>query len=108
MMTKRRPPKRAAANRGRATYVFRLFVAGAEPNSAQASANLVHLCEAHIAGQYEICVVDVLRNPNAAYTNNVIVTPTLIMLRPLPKVTVFGNLCDAAQVLAALRLARDR
>lgn len=107
-MTKRRPQKRAAAIRGRATYVFRLFVAGAEPNSAQASANLVLLCEAHIAGQYEIRVVDVLTNPKAAYTDNVIVTPTLIMVRPLPQVTVFGNLRDAAQVLAALRLGRDR
>ena len=48
--------------------------------------------------------MDVLKNADAAYRHNVIVTPTLILLKPLPKVTVFGNLRDPAHVLAALRL----
>jgi len=33
--------------------------------------------------------------------------PTLILIKPLPKVTVLGNLSDDRQVLDALRLTRD-
>ncbi|MCX6550674.1 MAG: circadian clock protein KaiB [Acidobacteria bacterium] len=90
------------------TYVFQLFVAGDEPNSALALGNLVRICDAHIAGRYEIHTVDVLKNADAAYKHNVIVTPTVILTRPLPSVTLFGTLRDPAQVLAALRLTGAR
>jgi len=58
-------------------------------------------------GRYKIDVVDVLKDAGAAYKNGVLVTPTLILLKPLPKVTVLGNLNDTGQVLAALRLTGD-
>jgi len=85
-------------------YVFRLFVAGDESNSSQARGNLARLCEEHIKGRYKIETVDVLKDPSTAYENRVLVTPTLILLKPLPKVTVLGNLNDTKQVLAAFRL----
>ena len=83
-------------------------MAGDEPNSALALGNLVRLCDAHLPGRYEIHTVDVLKNADAAYKHNVIVTPTLILIRPLPKVTLFGTLRDPGQVLAALRLTGAR
>jgi circadian clock protein KaiB len=88
-------------------YVFRLFVAGDEPNSSQARANLARICEEHIKGRYKIDAVDVLKNAAAAHKNKVLVTPTLILIKPLPKVTVLGNLNDTRQVFAALRLLGD-
>jgi circadian clock protein KaiB len=100
--------KRAAARPGRDTYVFRVFVAGGEPNSALAIANLARLCDTHLAGRYEIRTVDVLKNAEAAYRHNVIVTPTLILTAPRPTVTLFGTLSDSALVLAALRLTGAR
>ena len=103
-MTRPRVRKREPARPGRHTYVFQVFVAGGEPNSALAIANLVRLCNTHLAGRYEIRTVDVLKNAEAAYRHNVVVTPTLILTAPLPKVTLFGTLRDHAQVLAALRL----
>ena len=99
---------RRAARPARDTYVFQLFVAGAEPNSALARENLVRLCNAHLPGRFEIHTVDVLKNAEAAYRHSVIVTPTLILVRPLPKVTLFGTLRDPGQVLAALRLSGAR
>lgn len=99
---------RHAARPGGDTYVFQLFVAGDEPNSALAHGNLVRLCDAHLPGRFEIHTVDVLKNAEAAYKHNVIVTPTLILIRPLPRVTLFGTLRDPGQVLAALRLTGAR
>lgn len=107
-MKARRRGTRHAARPARDTYVFQLFVAGDEPNSALARGNLVRLCDAHLPGRYEIHTVDVLKDAGAAYKHNVIVTPTLILIRPLPRVTLFGTLRDPGQVRAALRLTGGR
>jgi circadian clock protein KaiB len=107
VMKARKRERRRYAKSGGETYVFRLFVAGNESNSAQARGNLARLCEEHIKGRYKIDAVDVLKDATAAHKNNVLVTPTLILIKPLPKVTVLGNLNDTRQVLAALRLNGD-
>jgi circadian clock protein KaiB len=107
MMKARKRDRQGHAKPGRKTYVFRLFVAGNESNSSQARRNLARICEEHIKGHHKIDVVDVLKDAAAAYKNNVLVTPTLILVKPLPKVTVLGNLSDAKQVLAALGLTGD-
>jgi circadian clock protein KaiB len=107
MMKARKRERRRHAKPVRQTYVFRLFVAGNESNSSQARRNLAQICEEHIEGHHKIDVVDVLKDAAAAHKNNVVVTPTLILIKPLPKVIVLGNLNDAKQVLAALRLTGD-
>ena len=107
-MKARRRAKQKDAGPDRKRYVLRLFVAGNESNSSQARENLVRLCEEHIKGRYKIDTVDVLENASVAFRNNVLVTPTLILIKPLPKVTVFGNLHDTRQVVAALRLNGGR
>jgi circadian clock protein KaiB len=107
MMKARKRERRRTAKLVRETYIFRLFVAGNESNSAQARGNVARLCEEHLKGRYKIEVVDVLKEVSSAHKNKVLVTPTLILIKPLPKVTVLGNLNDTKQVLAALRLNGD-
>jgi circadian clock protein KaiB len=108
-MSKARKRKRGRdATAGVKIYVFLLFVAGNESNSTQARGNLARLCEEHIKERHKIETVDVLKDAATAHKNNVLVTPTLILLKPLPKVTVLGNLSDTRQVLAALRLNGDQ
>jgi circadian clock protein KaiB len=77
-----------------ANYHFRLFVAGDEPNSKLARENLTKLCRQHLKGDYELEVVDVLEDFQAALENNVLITPTLVV----------GTLSDTEKVLAALGL----
>jgi circadian clock protein KaiB len=107
MMKARKRERRRSAKPGGESYVFRLFVAGNESNSSQARGNLARLCEQHIKGRYKIDTVDVLKDAAAAHKNNVLVTPTLILIKPLPKVTILGNLNDTRLVLAALRRTGD-
>jgi circadian clock protein KaiB len=108
MMKAHRRKRRRYATAGGESYVFQLFVASSESNSARASGNLARLCEEHLHGRYQIETVDVLKDTAVAHKNNVLVTPTLILIKPLPKVTVLGNLNDTRQVLAALRLNGDQ
>jgi len=106
-MKARKRERRRYAKPGGETYVFRLFVVGKESNSTQARVNLARLCEEHLKGHYQIKIVDVLQDAATAHKHNVLVTPTLILIKPIPTVTLFGNLSDTRQVLAALRLIGD-
>lgn len=86
------------------TYVLQLFVAGEESNSTQAKENLKRICDTYLKGRFQSEIVDVLEDFQTALEHNVLVTPTLILVSPPPKVTIFGNLSDTKKVLAALRL----
>lgn len=89
------------------SFKFRLYVAGDALNSAQARANLNALCRAHLAGRYEIEVVDVFREPQRALADAVFMTPTLIKLAPLPVRTIVGTLSQTQIVLQALGLEAE-
>jgi len=87
-----------------AMYLLRLFVAGDEPNSKQARQNLARLGETHLKGRCEIEVIDVLNDFQTALENNILVTPTLVVVAPPPVRTILGNLSHIDKVLTALRL----
>jgi circadian clock protein KaiB len=96
-------PRRGKGPRGH--YRLRLFVAGHGTNSKQALTNLQRLCREHLNGHCTIETIDVVKNYEAAVKNNILVTPALILIAPLPRVMVLGNLSDPQKVLAALRLS---
>ncbi len=84
--------------------VLELFVTGQTPRSLRALANLRRICDAHLAGGYELRVVDVLERPQAAEEARVLATPTLIRLLPAPPRRVIGDLSDEGRVIAGLEL----
>ena len=85
-------------------YRFRLYVVGDAHNSMQAIANLTALCRTHLLGRHEIEIVDVLKAPQRALTDGIIMTPTLIKLGPSPARRIIGTLSHAQPVLDALGL----
>ena len=85
-------------------YRYRLFVAGDEPNSLKARAVLARLCEAHLKDRYEMQIVDVFQDYQAAIAHGVIVVPTLIVDAPPPAKTIVGSLADEEKVLELLDL----
>lgn len=87
-----------------AHYKFRLYVAGDALNSAQARANLAALCQTHLAGRYQIEIVDVFKEPQRALADAIFMTPTLVKLTPLPERTLVGTLSQTQTVLQALGL----
>ena len=91
------PPARCAQ------YRLTLFVAGDEPNSRAAKANIAVLCEQDLKGRCVLEIVDVLENFEAASEKGILVTPTLYVSAPAPT-TVIGNLNDRQRVRAALQL----
>jgi circadian clock protein KaiB len=86
----------------RSPLCLRLYVAGTAPNSLRAVANVTAICEQHFASGHELEIVDILAHPARAMADGVIVTPTLIKLRPLPLQRIIGNLSDTSQVILVL------
>ena len=66
-------------------YLLRLFVVGNGPNSKQAQTNLRHICREHLQGHCTIETVDVVKNFQAAVRDNILITPALILVTPLPR-----------------------
>ena len=89
---------------GISSYRFRLFVTGETGRSRQAADNLRELCEAHVAGFYQLEVIDVLDHPERAEEDRIIATPTVIRLDPVPPKRVIGDLSDLELAAIALDL----
>jgi circadian clock protein KaiB len=87
-----------------ARFRFRLYVAGEAPNSVQAVANLAALCRAYLPDRYEIEIIDVFREPKRALAESIFMTPTLVLLTPLPVRKIIGTLSRTQTVLLALGL----
>jgi circadian clock protein KaiB len=104
-MSKAPQAKQHARKGHRGHYLFRLFMAGNGQNSQKALANLRSLCREHMNGNCTIETIDVVKDFQAAVRNNILITPALIMVTPLPRVMVLGNLSDREKVLQALRLS---
>ncbi len=80
-------------------YRLRLYVAGRTGRSQAAFDNLQRACDAHLAGHYEIEVVDLLQNPMSAATDQIVATPTLLRRLPEPPRRIIGTLSDTKRLL---------
>lgn len=88
-------------------WYLRLYVAGQSAKSLRAYANLKELCEQHLAGRYEIEIIDLVENPSLAGGDDILAVPTLVRRLPPPLRKVIGDLSDARRVLVGLRLGPD-
>ena len=85
-------------------FLLRLYVAGQTPKSLTAFANLRKICETHLAGRYEIEVIDLLERPQLARGDEIIALPTLVRKLPEPIKKLIGDLSDTERVLVGLQL----
>ncbi len=110
-MAKRKTPRRtsdtqamqrAVEESGRQRYALRLYVAGITPRSEEAIRNITALCERHLAGRYDLEVVDIYQRPDLARSEQIIAAPTLIKTLPLPLRKLIGSMVQEEKVLVGL------
>lgn len=87
-----------------ATWDLRLYVAGQTPRAIQAFTNLTRICEEHLAGQYRIEVIDLLKTPQLAQGDQIVAVPTLVRKLPEPVRKIIGDLSNTVKVLVGLDL----
>lgn len=85
-------------------YILRLFVTGTTARSQRAISNMRRICEEHLAGQYDLEVIDVYQHPEKTRELQVVATPTLVKVLPEPLRRIIGDLSDRERVLAGLNL----
>lgn len=99
-----KPKSRTGARRKHKEYELRLYVAGQTPKSLAAFANLKKICEDHLAGQYHIEVIDLLKHPQLASGDQILAIPTLVRKLPEPIKKIIGDLSNTERVLVGLDL----
>jgi circadian clock protein KaiB len=85
-------------------WELRLYVAGQTPRSVTAFANLKKICEDHLAGRYNIEVVDLVKHPQLAAGDQILAIPTLVRKLPQPLRKIVGDLRDTERALVGLQL----
>ena len=90
------------------TWELRLYVVGRSPNCLLAIENLRRACEQHLAGRYQIEIVDLLENPRRAADDQILAAPTLVRKLPEPVRKIVGDLSDSDRLLIFLGLDRER
>lgn len=87
-----------------ATYILRLYISGASPNSVRAVNNIKSICEKYLKDNYELEIIDVYQQPIVAQHEQIIALPLLIKLQPFPVRRLIGNMSDSEKVLKGLDL----
>src|SRR3569833_2110972 len=82
--------------------MLQLFVCGMSQKSMEAIENIKHLCDEHLANLFELEIIDIYKNPEAAIKQQIIFTPSLIILSPAPRKLLIGTLADKDKVIKAL------
>lgn len=91
---------------GDAALVLRLFVSGASPRSVRAIDNLRRLLEREVPDGFDLQVIDLYQDPQAARDHQVVAAPTLVRLIPGPVRRIIGDLSDTEQLMHRLGIGR--
>jgi circadian clock protein KaiB len=81
-----------------------LYVTGRSPKCLRAIENLQRACEEHLAGRYQIEIVDLLENPRRAADDQILAVPTVVRRLPAPIRKLVGDLADSDGLLVGLQL----
>ena len=85
----------------RARYILRLYVTGSTGRSLQAVYNLKKICEQHLP-DYDLEVIDIYKDPDAAREAQIVAAPTLVKKLPLPIRKFVGDLSNTQKILVGL------
>jgi circadian clock protein KaiB len=86
----------------RAKYILRLYVSGSSARSLKAVYNLKKLCEEYLSDEYDLEVIDIYENPDAAREEQIIAAPTLVKKLPQPLRKFVGDLSNTQRILVGL------
>ncbi len=85
-------------------YLLRLYVTGTTPASLRAIERVRGICEQHLQGRYQLEVIDIYQLPALARDEQIVATPTLIKVLPVPLRRFIGDLSRVERILFGLDL----
>jgi circadian clock protein KaiB len=100
--------RRESTKRPEKKWELRLYIAGQTPKSLAAFNNLKKICDEHLAGEYHIEVVDLVKNPKLASGDQILAIPTLVRKLPEPIRKIIGDLSNTERVLVGLDIREQK
>jgi len=97
--------RQAPSAEGGEEQLFRLYVSSASPVSSRAVVNARHFLQRYLPGRHRLVVLDIARHVAAARGDQVIASPTLIRLLPLPHRRFIGDMSDTERLRLSLGFA---
>ncbi len=88
-------------------YVLRLYITGMTPRSTRAIKCVREVCEQHLAGQYDLEIIDVYQTPARILEDQVVAIPTLVKCTPAPARLMVGDMSNRERLLVGLGLPSD-
>jgi circadian clock protein KaiB len=88
-------------------YVLRLYVTGLTPRSTRAIGVVREICEKHLAGQYDLEIIDVYQQPSRISADQIVAIPTLVRCKPGPQRLIIGDMSDRHRLLSGLGLPAE-
>ncbi len=86
------------------TYLLHLYVSGCTPRSQRVIANVKDVCERCLKDQYRLEVIDMYKHPNKVRDEQIVASPTLLKLAPLPETRIIGDMTNSKNLLSGLGL----
>ena len=96
---KEQPPKERIDK-----WILHLYIAGQTVKGVSAFNNLKIICKEQLKDNYQIKVIDILKNPQIAHDAKILAVPTLVRRFPLPEKNIIGDLSNTERVLVGLGL----
>ena len=88
-------------------YVLRLYVTGLTARSMRAIKSVRAVCEEHLAGHYDLEVIDVYQAPARISQDQIVAIPTLVRCVPTPTRLLVGDMSNRQRLLTGLGLPPD-
>ena len=101
-----RPGKVFCATAQAGRYVLRLYVSGLTERSRRCILNIRSICNENLGGEYDLEVIDIYQKLALAKKDQILTTPTLIKLLPLPQQRIVGDLSNRERVLFGLDIKK--
>src|SRR6476660_6421731 len=99
--------KKNAAKGSAPIIELKLYVAGQTPKSLAALSNLNKICKEHLQGRYKLHVIDLVKKPQLAQGDQILVIPPLVRKLPTPIRKIIGDLSDLEKVVVVLNLREN-
>jgi circadian clock protein KaiB len=71
-------PKKKTEYTSEGKLVLQLYVSGMSPKSMEAIENIKRLCDEYLKGAFELEIVDLYKNPDAASLQQIVFSPSLV------------------------------
>jgi len=88
-------------------HLLRLYVTGTTPGSTRAIQQVRRVCDKHLNGLYDLEVIDIYQLPSLAKSDQIIATPTLIKVLPVPLRRLIGDLSNLSSVLFGMDIREE-